>query len=72
MTDKKEFEIAMMKEDLTLKQIAETLHISLQALYNKLNNVAEFKASELAVLYELLKIKTIGDQQRIFFVKNVE
>ena len=72
MTDKKEFEIAMMKEDLTLKQIAETLHISLQALYNKLNNVAEFKASELAVLYELLKLKTIGDQQRIFFVKNVE
>lgn len=69
MTNKEEFEYAVIRNHLTKKKIAQKLDISEQALYNKINNIAEFKASELDKLYEMFKLKTLDSQRKIFFCK---
>ena len=72
MTNTLEFEIALKRAKLSKREVADKLHISVMGLYKKSNNITEFKASELATLYDLLNLETFEDQQRIFFAQNVD
>ena len=36
-------------------------------LHKKVNNLTEFKASEINQLYEILKLSFLDEQQQIFF-----
>ena len=47
--------------------IASELHITYQGLKNKIENVNEFKASEIDALCKLLGITTLSGKERIFF-----
>ena len=67
MMDTVEFEIALKRVGLTKKKVAQSLGISDMSLYQKVNNITEFKASEISKLYELLKLSSLTDQQKIFF-----
>lgn len=51
------------------KHIAEKLGISTSGLYNCINNRAEFKASQISILCELLKIDP-AEKESIFFAVN--
>ena len=66
MMDTVEFEIALKRVGLTKKKVAQSLGISDMSLYQKVNNITEFKASEISKLYELLKLSSLTDQQKIF------
>lgn len=67
MTDTLELELAIKRAGFTKKEIADKLGISPMGLYQKINNVTEFKASEIALLYKLLNLKSFEEQQKIFF-----
>lgn len=69
MTNTKELEIAITRAGMTKREIAKRLGLSEMGLYKKINNITEFKASEIKALVEMLKIKDI---EVIFFAKNVE
>ena len=69
MTNSIEFEVALKRVGLTKKEVARQLGISEMGLYKKINNITEFKASELAKLYDLFKLETIESQQKIFFAQ---
>ena len=66
MTDTIEFEIALKRAGLTKKKVAQSLGISEMGLYQKVNNITEFKASEISKLYELLNLSNLAEQQKIF------
>ena len=51
------------------KFLAGQLGITPFGLDKKINNVTEFKASEIDKLCSLLGIKTLSEKERIFFVK---
>jgi hypothetical protein len=59
LTDKTKLEIAIIKSGLTKHEVAKRLGLSDMGFYKKLNNVTEFKASEIAKLKEILKLKAI-------------
>ncbi len=71
MTNTKELEIELMKNDISKQKLAEILNISLSCLYNKLSNKAEFKASEIFKISKCLKLST-SQKESIFFKQDVE
>lgn len=71
MTDLKEFEIALLKHSKTKEDIAVLLGIRLQTLYNKLNNLVDFKVGEVEKICVFLNL-SLKDMMRIFFAKQVE
>ena len=72
MTNSLEFEMAIKRAGYTKRETARYLGLSEMGLYQKINNITEFKASEISKLYDFLKLKTLDEQQRIFFAKNVD
>lgn len=66
MTNTLEFEIALLRAGLTKANVAKELGLSTMGLYQKMNNLTEFKASEISRLYDLLHLENLEDQQRIF------
>ena len=66
MTDAIKLEYFLKKAKITKKVYAEKLGVSLQGLYNKLNNVTEFKQTEIVITCELLGL-TIAERDEIFF-----
>ncbi len=71
MTNTTALEIALLRNKTTKRALAEQLGISLQTLYNKIGNVAEFKASEIIKISEVLKLNS-KEREIIFFAKNVD
>lgn len=69
MTDKLELEIAIKKAGLTKREVSKRLGLSEMGFYQKINNITEFKASEIDALVNMLAIKDI---KKIFFVKIVD
>lgn len=69
MTNTKELEIAITRAGITKREIAKRLGLSEMGLYKKINNITEFKASEIKALAEILGITKIDE---IFFANNVE
>ena len=64
MTNTKELEIAITRAGITKREIAKRLGLSEMGLYKKINNITEFKASEIKTLAEILGITDID---KIFF-----
>lgn len=65
MTDKYELEKRIRQKGLTKTQVAKELGLSLNGFGLKLDNVNEFKASEMDKLMELLDLEDLS----IFFKK---
>jgi len=68
MTNTLMLEMAIRRAGLTKKEVANRLKLSAFALHQKINNITEFKASEIAQLYEMLGLSSLEEQQQIFFV----
>ena len=66
MTNSKKFEIALMQRGKTKKDIAVLLGISLQSVYNKVNNVVDFKGTEISAIIKFLKLSS-RELHEIFF-----
>lgn len=67
MTNTLMLEMAIRRAGLTKKEVAQRLGLSIMALHKKINNMTEFKASEIAQLYEILNLASLEEQQQIFF-----
>ena len=52
--------------------LADQLGLSAFGLAKKINNETEFKASEISKLCDLLGIKSMKEQHRIFFAADVD
>ena len=68
MTDTLQLEMAIRRAGLTKLEVAKKLNLSKMGLYQKMNNITEFKASEIAILYKLLNLKSLEEQQQIFLI----
>lgn len=66
MTNSLELELQIKRIGISKKEIAEKLNISEMSLFNKIRNVTEFKASEIAALTDILKL-TQEQREVIFF-----
>lgn len=66
MTDTMEMELSITRANITKREIAKRLGISETALYHKLNNTVEFKASEIVKMKEMLHL-TDKQRDKIFF-----
>lgn len=51
--------------------IASKVGLTTYGLQKKINNQTQFKANEIEELCIILKIKTLEEKEKIFFVKNV-
>lgn len=69
MTNTVELEVAIVRAGFTKRELAKRLGLSEMGLYKKINNITEFKASEIETLVNLLGISDVG---KIFFNGNVE
>lgn len=67
MTDTLKLEFEIRKNGYTKTEIAELLGLSFNGLMLKINNVNEFKASEIQKLCELLHL----EDNSIFFTDSV-
>ena len=72
MTDTERLKEVIQKSGLKMQYLAKQLNLSTFGFSNKVNNVTEFKASEIDTLCELLQIKALSEKERIFFAKKVE
>lgn len=59
------------RSGLKLGFIADEMHLSRFGLSKKINNINEFKASEIEKLCSILNI-SLKDRSRVFFAKKVE
>ena len=71
MTNTLLLEMAIRRVGLTKKEVARRLGLSFMGFHQKINNITEFKASEIAQLYKLLNLSSLEEQQQIFFVSDV-
>ena len=71
MTNTKKLQGLMREKGFTIESLAEKIGISKTGFFNKMHNKAEFVASEVAQLSDILKINTT-EMKAIFFAKNVE
>lgn len=71
MTNTKKFEDALIKMGKTKTDIANLLSVSLQTIYNKLNNIVDFKSREIAAISEFLKLSN-RERDAIFFATDVD
>ena len=53
-------------------KIANSLGITREALWRKVNNRQQFKASEISILCSLLKINKACDKELVFFAQKGE
>lgn len=71
MVDKMRLEDAIRDSGIKRKSLAQKLGISDHALSNKMNNISEFKVSEVLTLEHILNLSE--DQTRcIFFRRDVD
>ena len=60
------------RKGLKMGFIAEQLGISYQCLKNKIDNVREFKASEIDILCKLLDVFSLKQKEQLFFAQQVD
>lgn len=71
MTDTKKFEATLILKGKTKKDIAELLGVALQTVYNKINNVVDFKGKEISAIISFLELST-EEMNEIFFANSVD
>lgn len=64
-------ELAIFKSKKTKKYLAEKCGISTETLRQKINNVYDFKSSEVAILCDELGIVNLDEKEQIFFAHYV-
>lgn len=69
--DTDSFQNAMRRSGFTLETLSAELALSRTGLFNKIHNKTEFKASEIAKIAMLLKLKN-AEKAQIFFAVDVE
>lgn len=69
MTDTKRLRRCIEERGYKLKYVAAYLGLSAYGLALKMNNVNEFKTSEICKLCELLDIQSLQEKEAIFFKK---
>ena len=67
MTNKELLEQAIREKGLKKSFLAEKIGLTPAGFYNCLNNKAEFKASQINTLCELLGITDLVEKEAIFF-----
>lgn len=67
MTNKQLLEQAIREKGLKKSFLAEKIGLTPAGFYNCLNNKAEFKASQINTLCDLLDIKDLATKEAIFF-----
>ena len=67
MTDTIALKEIIKKSGLKYSFIASELNITYQGLKNKIENVIEFKVSEVDILCKLLGITKLNEKEKIFF-----
>ena len=67
MTNKQLLEQAIREKGLKKSFLAEKIGLTPAGFYNCLNNKAEFKASQINTLCDLLGIKDLATKEAIFF-----
>lgn len=72
MTDTKLLNEIISKSGLKKQFIAEQLGISRYSLMQKINNIVEFKISEVDKLCVILKITSLREKDKIFFANEVD
>lgn len=72
MTDTVLLKRKIKAQGLTREFLARKLGLSLTSLAYKINGVREFKASEIGVLLQLLRIETMEECLAIFFAEQVD
>ena len=68
MTNTLLLEMAIRRAGLTKKEVARRLGLSIMGLHKKINNLSEFKASEINQLYKMLNLSSLEEQQQIFLI----
>lgn len=68
MTNTLKLKALIMEHGFTQEEVAKRLGISAQSMNAKINNKREFKASEITIMIDLLKITDIS---AIFFNQKV-
>lgn len=71
MTDTIKLEIALIQKGKTKKDLAHLLKVSLQTIYNKVNNLVDFKTQEVKAISDFLGLEP-NEMMEIFFTNNVE
>ena len=71
MTDTVKLRELIESKGLKLKFIAEKLGITPYGLQKKINNINEFKVSEVMVLCDILEISDLQEREAIFYAKMV-
>lgn len=72
MTDTEKLREAINKSGLKLEFIANALGISRFTLAKKIENVTEFKTSEVQKMCEVLQIEDAKKKEEIFFAQKVD
>lgn len=72
MTDTEKLRKLISESGLKLEYIAKQLDITRFSLQKKLENITEFKASEIQRMCEVLKIEDADLKEQIFFAQNVD
>lgn len=72
MTDSKILRKIISFKGLKLGFIAKELEISPYALSKKINNLSEFKASEISKLCDILGIVDLKEKDNVFFAVKVD
>lgn len=70
MFNEKLFRIVLLKEEISLRQIAELLGINLATLYRKMSGSSDFYRDEIQKICEFLKLD-LKDKESIFFNQNI-
>lgn len=66
MVDTALFKYHLVKNKLTLADVAKALSVHYSTVADKINNVHEFKANEIIICSRLMKL-SVDDRERIFF-----
>ena len=72
MTNTKMLEAKIAESGYKRSYLAKMVGLTAFGLANKINNVTEFKTSEIEGLCKLLKIDSLREKEAIFFAKSVD
>lgn len=71
MTDTSKLNEAIVESGIAITTIARELGVSREGFYKKMNNESEFKASEIMLMQDILRISP-KKRDEIFFSNKVE
>lgn len=72
MTDTQELLKIIEKSGLRKGFIAKKLSLTTYGFQKKVENKSQFKAEEIKILCEVLKITSLEEKEKIFFADNVD